>query len=224
MTGPDPFSTARQPASAPDTGRARTALVIPYARRMPHGDIAIDDPRADDVRELLERHLAFANSHSPPEDVHALDVDSLLDPALAFFSFRSDGELLGVGALKQLGDDHAELKSMHTAQAARGRGVGRAMLDHLIGVARERGLRRVSLETGSMPAFAAARSLYASAGFVACGPFGDYRPSRNSTFMTLALNEPAESAAPAEPAVLAERAEPGGPPGTKPGRRTAAAT
>ena len=157
---------------------------------MPQGDIAIDDPRADDVRELLERHLAFANSHSPPEDAHALDVDGLLDPALTFFSLRSDGELLGVGALKELGDDHAELKSMHTAQAARGRGVGRAMLGHLIGVARARGLRRISLETGSMPAFAAARSLYASAGFAVCEPFGDYRPSRNSTFMTLRLDGP----------------------------------
>jgi putative acetyltransferase len=76
---------------------------------------------------------------------------------------------------------------MHTAQAARGRGIGRAMLDHLIGVARERGCLRVSLETGSMDAFAPARSLYANAGFRPCGPFGDYRPSRTSTFMTLSL-------------------------------------
>ncbi len=154
------------------------------------GEITPDDPRADDVRELLERHLAFAHTNTPPEDVHALDVDGLLDPAVTFFSFRRDGELLGVGALKQLDRHHAELKSMHTAQAARGRGVGRAMLGHLIGVARERGCRRVSLETGSMDAFAPARSLYASAGFTPCGPFGDYSPSRSSTFMTLSLDDP----------------------------------
>lgn len=151
-------------------------------------EITRDDPRAGDVRELLERHLAFAHANTPPEDVHALDIDGLLDPAVTFFSLRRDGELLGVGALKQLDRHHAELKSMHTAQAARGQGVGRAMLGHLIGVARERGCRRVSLETGSMDAFAPARSLYASAGFRPCGPFGDYSPSRSSTFMTLSLD------------------------------------
>jgi putative acetyltransferase len=156
---------------------------------VPVGEITPDDPRADDVRELLERHLAFAHANTPPEDVHALDVDGLLDPAVTFFSFRRDGELLGVGALKQLDRHHAELKSMHTAQAARGRGVGRAMLGHLIGVARERGCRRVSLETGSMDAFAPARSLYAGAGFTPCAPFGEYSPSRSSTFMTLSLDD-----------------------------------
>jgi putative acetyltransferase len=156
---------------------------------VPEGDISIDDPRADDVRTLLEAHLAFANLHSPPEDVHALDVDGLLAPAVTFFAFRLRGELLGVGALKRLDARHAELKSMHTAQAARGRGVGRAMVDHLIAVARDRGFRQVSLETGAQPAFGPARSLYAGAGFKPCGPFGDYRPSRNSTFMTLLLSE-----------------------------------
>jgi putative acetyltransferase len=154
------------------------------------GEILVDDPRRDDVRKLLERHLAFANEHSPPEDVHALDIDALVDPAVTFFSFRRDGELLGVGALKLLAAGHAELKSMHTAQAARGRGVGRAMVDQLIAVARDRGLHRVSLETGTMDAFAPARSLYARAGFTPCGPFGDYNPSRNSTFMTLSLTAP----------------------------------
>jgi putative acetyltransferase len=161
---------------------------------VPVGEITPDDPRADDVRELLQRHLAFAHANTPPEDVHALDVDGLLDPAVTLFSFRRDGELLGVGALKQLDRHHAELKSMHTAQAARGRGVGRTMLGHLIGVARERGCRRVSLETGSMDAFAPARSLYASAGFRPCGPFGDYSASQSSTFMTLSLDAPDSAA------------------------------
>ena len=154
---------------------------------MPEGEITIDDPLAADVRGLLERHLAFAKSHTPPEDVHALEVNGLLDPVVTCFSFRLEGELLGVGALKQLDEGHGELKSMHTAEVARGRGIGRALLDHLLGVARERGYRRVSLETGSMSAFAPARSLYASAGFRRCGPFGDYSPSPNSTFMTLSL-------------------------------------
>ena len=161
---------------------------------MPEGEISIDDPLAGDVRELLERHLAFAKSHTPPEDVYALEVTGLLDPAVTFFSFRRDGELLGVGALKQLDERHGEVKSMHTAEGARGRGIGRSMLDHLLGVARERGLCRVSLETGSMAAFAPARSLYASAGFRRCGPFGDYGPGGSSTFMTLSLSGPGSPA------------------------------
>jgi putative acetyltransferase len=151
--------------------------------------ISADDPRAEDVRELLARHLAFARRHTPPEDVHALDVDGLVDPAVTFFSLRLDGELLAVGALKHLDSQHAEVKSMHTAESARGRGVGRAMLEHLIAVARARGYRKLSLETGVMDAFAPARSLYASAGFAPTGPFGEYAHSPNSTFMTLELTD-----------------------------------
>jgi putative acetyltransferase len=98
-----------------------------------------DDPRAPDVMALLERHLVFANEHSPPEDVHALDVDGLLDPAVTFVSLRRSGELLGVGALKELDPLHGELKSMHTLAEARGQGVARALLEHLIALARARG-------------------------------------------------------------------------------------
>lgn len=155
---------------------------------MPEGRISVDDPQAPDVRSLLERHLAFARSHTPPENVHALDGNARVDPAVTFFSFRRDGELLGVAALRQLDATHAELKSMHTVASARGRGVGRAMVDHLLGVAHDLGVRRVSLETGTDPAFAPARSLYASAGFTPYQPFGDYDPSPNNTFMTLALD------------------------------------
>lgn len=155
---------------------------------MPDGEIRVDDPRAPDVRALLALHLTFARAQTPPEDAHAMDVDGLLDPAVTFFGYRAGGTLLAVGALKRLDHDHAEIKSMHTAQAVRGRGLGRMMLDHLIAVARERGYRRLSLETGSMAAFAPARSLYASAGFDICQAFGDYRDSPNSTYMTLELS------------------------------------
>jgi len=114
-------------------------------------------------------------------------VDGLIDPAVTFYSLRADGELLGIGAIKQLDLEHGEIKSMHTAQAARGRGVGRAVLGHLLDVARSRGYRRVSLETGTMAEFAPARALYASAGFIACGPFAGYQPSEDNCFMTLPL-------------------------------------
>jgi putative acetyltransferase len=149
--------------------------------------IAVNDPRADDVQALLARHLAFAHAVTPPGHVHALDVDGLSDPAVTFFSARRDGALLGVGALKALDARHGELKSMHTAEAARGTGVGRAVLDHLLGVAAARHYRRVSLETGTNDAFAAARALYRSAGFVPCEPFAHYTANPHSACMTLEL-------------------------------------
>lgn len=145
------------------------------------------DPRSDEVRAILERHHAFANTHSPPEDVHALDVEGLADPTVTLYGCRLDGVVLAIGALKELSANHAELKSMHTVAEARGRGLGRAMVEHLLGVARDRGHARVSLETGTMDAFVPARTLYAAAGFEPCGPFADYLESPNSTFMTLRL-------------------------------------
>jgi putative acetyltransferase len=152
------------------------------------GEIIADDPRRSDVTALLERHLAFTASQTPPEHSFALDVSALLDPAIMFFSYRDGtGELLGVGALKQLDDAAGEVKSMHTAAEARGRGVGRAVLAHIIAVARDRGLGRLYLETGTTAGFAAARTLYASAGFVPCGTFAGYPITGDNTFMTLAL-------------------------------------
>jgi len=150
--------------------------------------IELDDPGRDDVRALLERHLAFAFEHSPPEDVHALGLDGLRTPDVSFYSGRVDGTLLGVGALKQLDPAHGELKSMHTSAEARGQGIGRAIVDHLVAEARRRGYRRLSLETGSNEPFVPARTLYARAGFVVCGPFADYELSDFSTFMTLDLS------------------------------------
>jgi putative acetyltransferase len=149
--------------------------------------IAVDDPRTPDIRELLARHLAHMRSQSPPDNVFALDLAGLLDPAVTLYSYRRDGVLLAIGALKHLDDQHGEVKSMHTAEATRGAGIGRAMLTHLIAVASDRGYQRVSLETGTMAGFAPARALYASAGFTECGEFADYQPSPHSTFMWLSL-------------------------------------
>ena len=155
---------------------------------MAGGQIAADDPRKPDVRALLERHLEFARAQTPSEHSFALDLDGLLDPAITFFSFRAHGSLLGIGAIKRLSLDHAEIKSMHTGQGARGHGIGRAMLTYLLEVARTRGFGRVSLETGTTAAFAPARALYQSAGFIRCGPFASYQPSQDNLFMTLELD------------------------------------
>ena len=150
--------------------------------------IAADDPGADDVRQLLATHLAFSRDVTPAGHVHALDVDALLDPAVTFYGARlGDGALLGVGALRELDTAHGEVKSMHTVAAARGRGVGRAMVEHIVGVATARGYRRVSLETGTGDAFAAARSLYATVGFTECAPFGDYTDNPHSVCMSMSL-------------------------------------
>ena len=151
--------------------------------------IGEDDPLRPDVRELLETHLAWSHEVTPAGHVHALDVDGLADPTVSFFSARLDGRLVGVGALRRLDADHAEIKSMHTCAAARGAGLGRAMVEHLLDAARTSGCRRVSLETGTQDAFAPARALYRAAGFVECPPFGSYTTNPHSVCMTQVLRE-----------------------------------
>ena len=150
--------------------------------------IAVEDPSAPDVVALLEQHLADMHAESPPESVHALEVERLREPHITFLSAReADGTLLGVGAIAELAPGQGELKSMRTAPEARGRGVASAMVEALLDLARERRYERVSLETGTQSYFAAAHRLYERAGFVECGPFGAYSLDPNSRFFTLEL-------------------------------------
>lgn len=121
---------------------------------------------------------------SPPESVHALDLDGLRRPEITFWTAWSGNALLGCGALKELSPDHGEVKSMRTARAHRRGGVARAMLAHIVAAARRRGYQRLSLETGSMAEFAPARSLYERFGFRYCEPFAGYVDDPNSVFMT----------------------------------------
>jgi putative acetyltransferase len=169
---------------------------------MPELVIAPDDPRSDDVRALLGAHLAFSRRVTPPGHVHALDLEGLLGTAVTFFSARCNGELLGVGALKRLGPDHAELKSMHTSERARRQGVASAMVGALLAFAANSGYARVSLETGTMDAFAPARLLYGKFGFVTCEPFANYTANPYSTCMTINLKpQEAREGRPPAPAV-----------------------
>ena len=138
----------------------------------------------DDVRGLLAQHFAEMRAGSPPSACHVLPADGLNDPAIRFFTLREDGDLLGCGALKRLGADHGEVKSMRTADAALGRGVGKVMLDHLIATARGEGMTRLSLETGSTEQFAAALRLYEREGFERTGPFGGYADTPFTRFFT----------------------------------------
>ena len=139
------------------------------------------------VVELLHAHFNRSLAETAPGSAHALDVSGLQSPDVTFWSAWDGETLVGVGALKSLSADHGEVKSMHTVEAARGRGVGSAMLRHIVEAARARGMSRLSLETGSWPYFAPARALYARHGFVECPPFGDYVEDPNSVFMTRSL-------------------------------------
>ncbi|MFP7761353.1 GNAT family N-acetyltransferase [Marisediminicola sp. LYQ85] len=156
--------------------------------------IGPDSPSAPDVTALLLEHLADMHATSPPESVHALDVSALEAPEISFVTVRAaDGSLLACGALADLGDGAGELKSMRTRDAARGRGVGAALLRHLVDLAVDRGHRAIYLETGTPEEFAPARRLYERAGFVETEPFGSYELDPYSVFMVLRLAPHAQS-------------------------------
>jgi putative acetyltransferase len=146
-----------------------------------------DDLSRPQVHDLLREHLANMYELSPPESVHALDLDKLRAPDITFWTVWDGDVLLGCGALKELSPTHGEVKSMRTPQALRRRGAGRAMLGHIVAEARRRGYRRLSLETGSQDAFRPAAELYRNFGFTVCGPFADYMLDPNSVFMTLEI-------------------------------------
>jgi putative acetyltransferase len=150
-------------------------------------EFRIDDLSGHATRSLVADHVAAMRSSSPPESVHALDLDRLADPAVVFWSAWVGGELAGIGALKSIDERNGELKSMRVADPFLGMGVGRAILHRIVFEAKDRGMTRLWLETGSPEVFLPARRLYQSAGFVECGPFADYRDDPYSVFMVREL-------------------------------------
>ncbi|MCM3132868.1 GNAT family N-acetyltransferase [Paenibacillus polysaccharolyticus] len=146
-------------------------------------DIRVDDLSGGQVIGLIAEHLQGMAEDSPPESMHALNLDGLKKPEIAFWCAWEEDELLGCGAIKELDKEHAELKSMRTAKNHLRKGVARYILSHIIQVAISRGYKRISLETGSADAFIPARKLYEGFGFTYCGPFADYVLDGNSTFM-----------------------------------------
>ena len=149
--------------------------------------IRADDLSGAEIRALVALHLAAMHDHSPPDKVHALPVDALRSEGVTFYSAWIGDDLAGMGAIRQLEADHGEVKSMRVAPGFVRRGVGQAMLLHLIAVARERGYRRVSLETGTGDAFAPAIGLYRKHGFVPCPAFAEYVADGFSQCMTRAV-------------------------------------
>ena len=149
--------------------------------------IVEDDLSGAAIRALLEAHFAGMLANSPAESCHFLDFDGLRADGVTFWSIHRGDELAGCGALKMLGSAHGEIKSMRTAEAFLRRGVAARMLAHIVDEARARSLERLSLETGSSPAFEPALALYRNHGFDDCGPFADYKPDPFSRFMTRTL-------------------------------------
>ena len=150
-------------------------------------EIKLDDLTGAAIKELLRQHLANMFENSPPQSVHALNIDELRKPDITFWSVWSGYELMGCGALKELDSRHGEIKSMRTLEKHRRKGVAAALVDHILKEAKRRNYSRVSLETGSMAAFAPAQRLYAKFGFTTCGPFADYVDDPNSLYMTKEL-------------------------------------
>ncbi len=156
-------------------------------------DIRLEDLSDPRIAVFLEEHLQDMRATSPPESVHALDLSKLRDPSVHFWSAwlgeagSASSTLVGTVAIKRLDADHAELKSMRTSAAYRGRGIAKALLRHAVEQARFLGVNRLSLETGTQPFFLPAHKLYLANGFEPCGPFGSYTLDPNSRFMTKSL-------------------------------------
>ena len=146
--------------------------------------IAVADLSGPEIADLLAEHMNDMRATSPPESVHALDLEGLRHASVTLWCVQDGTELVAVGALKELDPTHGEIKSMRTSGRHRGRGIASKLLQHIADEARRRGMSRLSLETGSQPFFAPARALYARHGFVPCGPFGDYTDDPNSVYMT----------------------------------------
>ncbi|HYJ51168.1 MAG TPA: GNAT family N-acetyltransferase [Microbacterium sp.] len=154
---------------------------------VPSIEIRADDLSGDAIRALITRHLEGMHDTSPPDSVHALDLEGLRHPSITFWSAWIGGELAGIGALKEIDAERGELKSMRVDDRFRGSGVGRAILLHIMAAARERGMTSLWLETGSPDDFVPAQRLYESEGFTRCGPFEGYTDDPFSVFMTRTL-------------------------------------
>ncbi len=150
-------------------------------------EIVKDDLQGHQIKTLLQEHLDDMYATSPAESVHALDIEALRQSNIEFWTAWNEQELLGCIALKALDSEHAEIKSMRTSHNARGKGVAKRLLNHLVSQASARGFSRLSLETGTEDYFTAARTLYSRHDFVECDPFADYVLDPNSVFMTRQL-------------------------------------
>ena len=150
-------------------------------------DIKVDDLTGEKIIALINEHLTGMHGITPAESVHALPLEKLRQQDITFWSVWEKDELMGCGALKELDETHGEIKSMRTATQHLRKGVASKIIEHLLQEAKQRGYKRVSLETGASENFLPAQRLYEKYGFVYCGPFADYKDDPNSVFMTLEM-------------------------------------
>ncbi len=153
----------------------------------PSIEIRQDDLSSEQARDLLRLHLEGMHDNSPPGSVFALDLSGLQAPSITVWTAWADHRIAGIGALKELGNRMGELKSMRTHPDFLRRGIGALLLEHLIAVARSRGMIRLSLETGSGAAFEPALALYRRFGFEQGAAFADYERSSFNQFLHLDL-------------------------------------
>lgn len=151
--------------------------------------IASADLEDESLQALIRLHLSAMRAHSPADSVHALDASALAEPGVDLFVLSDGGRALAMGALRRIDGTSFEIKSMRTLPDHTGRGFGRAVLEHLIAVATQRGARRLSLETGSGASFEPALSLYRSRGFQSGPAFGGYAATDFNQFLHLDLGE-----------------------------------
>jgi putative acetyltransferase len=150
-------------------------------------NIKLDDLSGKPIFDLLQEHLTDMNAMSPPESVHALNLDALKHESVKFWTIWDGQRLAGCGAFKQIDADHAEVKSMRTSSGYKNKGIASQLLVHIVEQAKQNGFKKLSLETGSMDYFKPAHGLYQKYGFSFCGPFSDYKEDPNSKFMSLDL-------------------------------------
>ena len=140
-----------------------------------------------EVNHLLTKHFIELRSVSPDDSCHVLDIKGLKDSSIKFWSFWDNNQLIGCAALKFLNDEHGEFKSIRVEDNSRGKGVGKKIISHLIEVAKNEGIKRLSIETGAGDFFKSARKLFKKFGFKTCRPFADYKEDPNSCYFDLEI-------------------------------------
>lgn len=150
-------------------------------------DIKVDDLTGEKIIALINEHLTGMHGITPAKSVHALPLEKLRKPDITFWSVWEQDELMGCGALKELDAKHGEIKSMRTATQHLRKGVAALIIERVLKEAKQRGYKRISLETGASENFIPAQKLYEKYGFIYCGPFADYKDDSNSVFMTLEI-------------------------------------
>ena len=142
-----------------------------------------------EVHDLLVKHFIELRSVSPEGSAHVLDITGLKDPSIKFWSLWEEDELMGIGALKFLDEEHGEFKSIRVNDKFKNNGNGLKVINHLINEAKNLAVKKLSLETGAGKFFTPARKLFVKCGFKTCNPFSHYKDDINSVYMSMLIGK-----------------------------------